>query len=284
MKMSISTHLPRILDTLNRNNINLFSALSLTSVVYNNFGKFLSNKQSYSANNPLLKYQIIILNDKNKTKDVEEKKSLFKREIAELVSRNFKLDGEKVRNYFDNLKEILKSLKYTIVDVEITTRTRALIGVSTSLGRLIFDSGISFDPYMNLPYIPASEIKGIVRSYIEDKLGEQYAEEIFGNEEREGNVNFTDAYPTGSENFLFVPDVITPHYNKKKSEADAEPTPIIHLTIAPKVTFHFLIYYKREDVGKPICDTLPLVIMKGLGARSSVGYSLFELTKVKVVR
>jgi CRISPR-associated protein Cmr6 len=258
--------------------INLFSALSLTSIVYNNFGEFLSNKQSYSANNPLLKYQIIIL------KDVEEKKSLFKREVAELVSRNFKLDGEKVRNYFDSLKEILKSLKYTIVDVEITTRTRALIGVSTSLGKLIFDSGISFDPYMNLPYIPASEIKGIVRSYIEDKLGEQYAEEIFGNEEREGNVNFTDAYPTRSENFLFVPDVITPHYNKKKSEADAEPTPVIHLTIAPKVTFRFLIYYKREDVGKPICDTLPLVIMKGLGARSSVGYSLFELTKVEVVR
>ena len=49
-------------------NINLFSALSLTSVVYNNFGEFLSNNQSYSANNPLLKYQIIIL------KDVEEKK------------------------------------------------------------------------------------------------------------------------------------------------------------------------------------------------------------------
>jgi CRISPR-associated protein Cmr6 len=258
--------------------INLFSTLSLTSVVYNNFGEFLSNNQSYSANNPLLKYRIIIL------KDIEEKKSLFKREVAEIVSRNFKLDGEKVKKYFDNLKEILKSLKYTIVDVEITTRTRALIGVSTSLGKLIFDSGISFDPYMNLPYIPASEIKGIVRSYIEDKLGEQDAEEIFGNEEREGNVNFTDAYPTRSENFLFVPDVITPHYNKKKSEADAEPTPVIHLTIAPKVTFRFLIYYKREDVGKPICDTLPLVIMKGIGARSSVGYSLFELTKVEVVR
>jgi len=258
--------------------INLFSALSLTSVVYNNFGEFLSNNQSYSANNPLLKYRIIIL------KDVEEKRSIFKREIAELVSRNFKLDGEKVRNYFDNLKEVLKSLKYTIVDVEITTRTRALIGVSTSLGKLIFDSGISFDPYMNLPYIPASEIKGIVRSHIEDKLGKQDTEEIFGNEEREGNVNFTDAYPTRSENFLFVPDVITPHYNKKKSEADAQPTPAIHLTIAPKVTFRFLIYYKREDVGKPICDTLPLVIMKGIGARSSVGYSLFELTKVEVVR
>ncbi|MEJ2772189.1 type III-B CRISPR module RAMP protein Cmr6 [Stygiolobus sp. CP859M] len=259
-------------------NVNLFSVLSLTSVVYNNFGEFLSNNHSYSANNPLLKYRIIIL------KDVEEKRSIFKREVAELVSRNFKLDGEKVKKYFDNLKEILKSLKYTIVDVEITTKTRALIGVSTSLGKLIFDSGISFDPYMNLPYIPASEIKGIVRSHIEEKLGEQEAKEIFGDEEREGNVNFTDAYPTRSENFLFVPDVITPHYNKKKSEADAQPTPVIHLTIAPKVTFRFLIYYKREDVGKPICDTLPLVIMKGLGARSSVGYSLFELTKVEVVR
>ena len=259
-------------------NVNLFSALSLTSVVYYNFGEFLSNNQSYSANNPLLKYRFIIL------KDIEEKRSIFKREVAELVSRNFRLDGEKVKKYFDNLKEILKSLKYTIVDVEITTRTRALIGVSTSLGKLIFDSGISFDPYMNLPYIPASEIKGIVRSYIEDKLGEQEAKEIFGDEEREGNVNFTDAYPVKAENFLFVPDVITPHYNKKKSEADAEPTPAIHLTIAPKVTFRFLIYYKREDVGKPICDSIPLVIIRGLGARSSVGYSLFELSKIEVIK
>ncbi|ADX84682.1 type III-B CRISPR module RAMP protein Cmr6 [Saccharolobus islandicus] len=265
-------------------NINLFSAISLTSIVYNNFGEFLSNNQSYSTNNPLLKYHIIILNDKNKTKDVEEKRNIFKREVAELISRNFKLDGEKVRNYFDSLKEVLKSLKYTIVDVEITTRTRALIGVSTSLGKLIFGSGISFDPYMNLPYIPASEIKGIVRSYIEGKLGEQEAEEIFGNEEREGNVNFTDAYPTRSKDFLFVPDVITPHYNGKKSEADAEPRPVIHLTIAPKVTFRFLIYYKREDVGKPICDSMPIILIRGLGARSSVGYSLFELRKIEVIK
>ncbi|MEM4046476.1 MAG: type III-B CRISPR module RAMP protein Cmr6, partial [Metallosphaera sp.] len=39
-----------------------------------------------------------------------------------------------------------------------------------------------------------------------------------------------------------------------------------------------------EDLGKPICDTLPLVVIRGLGARSSVGYSLFELTKVEVIR
>lgn len=265
-------------------NINLFSTLSLTSIIYNNFEEFLSNVQTYSSDNPLLKYNIILLDEKNKSKDIKDKKSLFKKEIAELVSKNFKLKDEKAKEYFDNLRETLKKLRYTVVDVEITTRTRALIGVSTSLGKLIFDSGISFDPYMNLPYIPASEIKGIVRSYIEDRLGEQEAEEIFGDEEREGNVNFTDSYPVKAENFVFVPDVITPHYNMKRSEMDAEPTPIIHLTIAPKVTFRFLIYYKREDLGKPICDTLPFVVIRGLGARSSVGYSLFELTKVEVIR
>ncbi|QXJ31854.1 type III-B CRISPR module RAMP protein Cmr6 [Saccharolobus shibatae] len=265
-------------------NINLFSTLSLTSIVYNNFKEFISknspsNTQTYSttSNLLLLKYKILNLDEK-------EKRSLFKKEIAELVSKNFKLNGEKVKEYFDNLREVLKKLKYTVVDIEITTVTKALIGVSTSLGKLIFDSGISFDPYMNLPYIPASEIKGIVRSYTGDKLGEQEAKEIFGDEEREGNVNFTDAYPVKAENFVFVSDVITPHYNMKRSEMDAEPTPIIHLTIAPKVTFRFLIYYKREDLGKPICDTLPLVVIRGLGARSSVGYSLFELTKVEVIR
>ncbi|MBB5253320.1 type III-B CRISPR module RAMP protein Cmr6 [Sulfurisphaera ohwakuensis] len=263
-------------------NINLFSALSLTSIVYNNLEEFISekshsNSQTYSENNLLIKYKILNLDEK-------EKKNLFKKEIAELISKNFKLKGEEVREFFNNLKGILKSLKYTVVDVEITTRTRALVGVSTSLGKLIFDSGISFDPYMNLPYIPASEIKGIVRSYIEDKLGKQEAKEIFGDEEREGSVNFTDAYPVRAESFVFVPDIITPHYNGKKSEADVEPKPIIYLTIAPKVTFRFLIYYKREDVGKPLCDVLPLVITRGLGARSSVGYSLFELSKIEVIR
>ena len=130
-------------------------------------------------------------------------------------------------------------------------------------------------------------LEGIVKekfAALLHKLGEQEAKEIFGDEEREGNVNFTDAYPVKAENFLFVPDVITPHYNGKKSEAEAEPKPAIHLTIAPKVTFRFLIYYKREDVGKPICDSLPLVIIRGLGARSSVGYSLFELSKIEVIK
>ncbi|QIW24502.1 type III-B CRISPR module RAMP protein Cmr6 [Sulfolobus sp. S-194] len=282
--MCISSYLLRILDILNRNNVNLFSSLSLVSIIYNDFGEFLSKTQAINTSNLLLKYNIIIFDEEDKSKDIEEKRSLFKREIAELVSKNFMLDGEKVKNYFDDLKEILKSLKYTVVDVEMTTKTKTLIGVSTSLGKLIFDSGISFDPYMNLPYIPASEIKGIVRSYIEDKLGKHEAEEIFGNEEREGSVNFTDAYPVRAENFVFVPDVITPHYDKKKSEADAEPKPAIHLTIAPKVTFRFLIYYKREDVGKPICDSLPIVLIRGLGARSSVGYSLFKLGKIEVIK
>ncbi|BCU68735.1 type III-B CRISPR module RAMP protein Cmr6 [Stygiolobus caldivivus] len=283
--MTIHPNLFDILNKLTRiGDINLFSVLSLTSIIYNNFEEFLSNTLTYSLDNPLLKYNVIILDDKNKSKDIKDKKSLFKKEIAELVSKNFKLKDKKAKEYFDNLRETLKTLKYTVVDVEITTRTKALIGVSTSLGKLIFDSGISFDPYMNLPYIPASEIKGIVRSYIEDKLSEQEAEEIFGDEEREGNANFTDAYPVKAENFVFVPDVITPHYNKKRSEMDAEPTPIIHLTIVPKVTFRFLIYYKREDLGKPICYTLPLVVIRGLGARSSVGYSLFELSKVEAIK
>ena len=269
--MKIAKFLPEIFDMLAQGkNVNLFSALNLISIVYNNF-EFYGNGSKYFT-----KY--LAIDDK-----IDKKRSLFKRDIAENVS-NLKLTKKQVNEYFNQLREILRSLKYTVVDVEITTRTKTLIGVSASLGKLIFDSGISFDPYMNLPYIPASEIKGIVRSYIEDMLGEQEAKEIFGDEEREGNVNFTDAYPVNAENFLFVPDVITPHYNKKRSEADAEPTPIIHLTIAPKVTFRFLIYYKREDLGKPVCNTLPLVVIRGLGARSSVGYSLFKLTKVEVVR
>ncbi|BCU67901.1 hypothetical protein HS7_13380 [Sulfolobales archaeon HS-7] len=270
----------RIINELTyKEDVNLFSALSLTSVVYNNinndFKLFISKKRVPNAKYPLLKYSLIIKKDK---------KSLFKRELAELISNNFKLDCERTIKYFNNLKKVLKSLKYLIVDLEITTKTRAIIGVSTSLGKLIFDSGISFDPYMNSPYIPASEIKGIIRSYIEDKFSIQDVNEIFGDTEKEGNVNFTDAYPVRIRNFLFVPDVITPQYNKRKSEADSEPKPIIHLAIAPGVTFRFLIYYKREDVGKRICDTLPSIVTKGLGARTSVGYSLFELTGTEVVR
>ncbi|BFI76510.1 type III-B CRISPR module RAMP protein Cmr6 [Sulfurisphaera ohwakuensis] len=269
--MEIAKFLPEIFDMLAQGkNLNLFSSLNLISIVYNNFN-FYENGSKYFT-----KY--LVIDDK-----IDKKRGLFKRDIAEKVS-NLKLNKELVNEYFNQLREILHSLKYTVIDIEITTRTKALIGVSTSLGKLIFDSGISFDPYMNLPYIPASEIKGIVRSYIEDKLSEQEAKEIFGDEEREGNVNFTDAYPVKAESFVFVPDVITPHYNKKRSEMDAEPTPIIHLTIAPKVTFRFLIYYKREDVGKPVCDTLPFVVIRGLGARSSVGYSLFELSKVEAIK
>ncbi|BDC17370.1 type III-B CRISPR module RAMP protein Cmr6 [Acidianus sp. HS-5] len=281
--MQINQYLIKILEFLDNEenkvslnkNINLFSFLSTTSIIFNMLNVFMSEN---SYNSFLEKYSIIDC-------DIKHKKALMKRKIAESISKYLDKELLKQANaYTDNLKSMLKKLHYTIIDVKIITRTKMLVGVSTSLGKLVFESGISFDPYMNLPYIPASEIKGIIRSYIEDKLGEQEAKEIFGDTEREGSINFTDAYPVRAENFVFVPDVITPHYSKKKSEADAEPTPIIHLTIAPKVTFRFLIYYKREDVGKPVCDTLPIVVIKGLGARSSVGYSLFELTGLEVVR
>ncbi|MDW8044998.1 MAG: type III-B CRISPR module RAMP protein Cmr6 [Nitrososphaerota archaeon] len=130
-----------------------------------------------------------------------------------------------------------------------------------------------------------------------------------------GLVGFTDAYPIkeGEKGYLLYPDVMSPHYKSDTAtELDVLPTPIIYLTIAPGTQFQFYLFYRRErGIGKemrrliiknskdsdlaetPIPDLNELGILdrgllyafyRGVGAKTSVGYSRFEVLSYELVR
>nr|MDO8080273.1 type III-B CRISPR module RAMP protein Cmr6 [Candidatus Freyarchaeota archaeon] len=136
-----------------------------------------------------------------------------------------------------------------------------------------------------------------------------------GSNEGAGLVGFTDAYPVaaGEKGYVVYPDVMSPHYNEQvKTELDVQPIPIVYLSIAPGTVFQFYLLLKRsrgkEDkkreirVGNsenaditekttPKKEELGLLdsavlyaFSRGVGAKTSVGYSTFEVISYESVK
>ncbi|MEM4310905.1 MAG: type III-B CRISPR module RAMP protein Cmr6 [Nitrososphaerales archaeon] len=136
-----------------------------------------------------------------------------------------------------------------------------------------------------------------------------------GEDHSTGLVGFTDAYPIekGEKGYLLYPDVMSPHYTDgTATELDVSPTPIIYLTIAPGTKFQFYLFFRRErgsgekkrkltirdsqdsDLAEtPVQDLTKLGILdlgllyafcRGVGAKTSVGYSRFEILSYETVR
>ena len=260
-----------------------------------------------------------------------------KRKVLETVCKATKtLDKRlnEMNTWLEELKVALVRLGYSVVEVEIKVATRAIIGASEKFGQLPFEVGLCFDPLLNLPFIPASSIKGAIRdAYIrlvakdlqkkgkrEDeayKEAENEADYLFGSAGSEGAhvslVGFTDAYPVGAGDggYLLHPDVLTPHYPRVRTELDVQPTPIVHMVIAPGTTFKFLAFYLKRGSGysmrwEKLAETglvrvlnrsesldprssLMLIramiyaFLRGVGARTAVGYSRFHLVSLNEV-
>ncbi|WP_048051856.1 type III-B CRISPR module RAMP protein Cmr6 [Saccharolobus islandicus] len=215
---------------------------------------------------------------------IEDVYNLKKRQIAELLSISYKPDFSMLRHVINNTKEILEKLKYSFIEVRIKTSSKTFIGISAQFGFTIFESGISFDPIFNAPYIPASEIKGILRSCIEDK-DKELVEKLFGTENNEGLLMITDAFPISAERNTFLPEIITPHYTSNvKQETEVNPNPVILLAIAPGVTFEFLVYYKDQNLDDKekeiIKDLIYKMVKEGIGAKTTLGFSQFTVNRI----
>lgn len=148
--------------------------------------------------------------------------------------------------------------------------------------------------------------KGASIKEVEEKINNE-CNKIFGGmigkTQSVGLIGFTDAYPikTGENNLLLYPDLMTPHYSEKvETELDVKPNPIIYFTIAPKTEFSFFMFYKREREGRKLSlsellenlekDPLGIVdrgllyaFIRGVGAKTAVGYSIFEVLRYEKV-
>ncbi len=201
----------------------------------------------------------LLLKLEDEKRYVEERRRL----LEDVASAKYNLNH--VKEYLETVKDALSANGYGVKVCRIRALSRVLIGVSESFGKIPFEVGFFFDPVMNVPFIPGSSLKGVFRHALKDLLEREYLKEglqpeeaekeaneiteiIFGLEKWSGLVGVTDAYPVelGVGERLFEPDVITPHYQKAKTELDVRPNPVTFLTIAPGTAFEFYIYFNKE--------------------------------------
>ena len=132
-------------------------------------------------------------------------------------------------------KEIIEKLKLNIYECSFEVDYRLKIGAEQS----IYETSIRLHHIYGIPYIPASAIKGVVRSYyilekFANKLEEykdrynKFEEEVlfkdddfkkvFGSQEQEGKIIFFDAFPIKEPNLKV--DIMTPHYGEYYKDRD----------------------------------------------------------------
>jgi len=171
-------------------------------------------------------------------------------------------------------------------------------------GSSVYETDIALHHIYGIPYIPASSIKGVLRTWIifsefnnhEDQAVSKSKEfcEIFGcpsksffNEARQGLVTFFDAFPIKEP--VIEPDIMNPHYPKwysgKKGEKPVDtdkPNPVFFLTVK-HTPFQFLVGSQTWNLkiklfwGKTLGEWLNEALGEhGLGAKTAVGYGYFK--------
>jgi len=216
-------------------------------------------------------------------------------------------DKDKIDDYYLKIKKL--GLNY--FDKSYKTSYRLVIGGEAT----VYETSMRLHHIYGIPYIPASGIKGVVRSYIitekfatelenykdrytkfeeevlfaKDEKGEYIEKEfvdIFGSQDKTGKVTFFDAFPTDKPNLKV--DIMNPHYgdyyddkkNKITPTDTQSPKPINFLTVED-TAFRFLIGAKEElgtftVQGKKIEDWFTEALQNhGLGAKTAVGYGYF---------
>ena len=196
-----------------------------------------------------------------------------------------------------NYKKQIDRLNIKIYDIKLPLDYRLLIGGEQS----IYETSIRLHHIYGIPYIPASAIKGVVRShfiykYFYEKLQEYkdrynlFEQEIlfedndfknyFGIQIQEGKIVFFDAFPISKPTIKV--DIMNPHYGHYYNDGEAptddkNPIPKNFLTVE-NTTFQFLIGFKDEKDENFINLFKEALTEHGIGAKTAVGYGYFKET------
>jgi len=224
----------------------------------NKFARFVENERDYS------KSKFEFFKSGRRGPEYQIQPNYDKIDFKGLVNRNL-----------NSAKTLLGS---HCVDFCKTTNGRLIAGLG---GASVYETNITLHHIYGFPYLPASSIKGVVRSWIIQNIfskngnGEidlKKAEEralksatndskafckIFGcpknsvlKKEQQGKIFFFDAFPTTAPEI--VPDIMNPHYgpyyNGEELPADYHsPIPIFFLTVDKKTEFQFIIGSKDAN-------------------------------------
>ena len=191
-------------------------------------------------------------------------------------------EQKKIDDYYSAIKKL--GLKY--FDKSFSTSYRLVIGGEAT----VYETSIRLHHIYGIPFIPASAIKGVVRSYIisekfgnkeEDALKDDEFVKVFGSQDKAGKVTFFDAFPTSKPTIKV--DIMNPHYgdyysDKKNKVAPTDTmklNPINFLTVE-NTTFEFFIA-SRDEIDKQCISLFEKALKNhGIGGKTAVGYGYFD--------
>lgn len=231
--------------------------------------------------------------------------NLVKSKIKERVEKilDFKIGNISAND--TDYKLIFKNNEYKNFSLK-TTYPGLLVGIgnipmllpilsSSTNGEI--KTGFSFDYVTGLPYIPASTVKGIIRSRIEkyyDTVSNwmknkklkfedgpnSFLNELFGSSKGEANINkrdvFFDAVIRAEGREIFEEDYITPH---KDMYSGVNPIKILKIKEGIEFEFRFLIRdFEICGLSQDHRFELYKAILKelGVGAKTNVGYGFLK--------
>jgi CRISPR-associated protein Cmr6 len=187
-----------------------------------------------------------------------------------------------IDSHMDRVVKALDALGYAaIYDRRLGLMTRLAIHLRSPYTSPL-ELGISWDPYWNLPYIPATSLKGAIRS----SASRTNCLKDLGTLEEASSVVVLDAYPILCPHgrSLVTVDIINPHYReveREVSEVESSPTPLAMLTVASGSAFRIAILATKRK--RPACAEEELsrlvseALRRGIGAKTSLGYGMFNV-------
>lgn len=192
-----------------------------------------------------------------------------------------------------------------IVQTVFKPAWRMVVGLGG--GESVYEVGMTLHHIYGIPYIPASSIKGVLRSYIiQQKFNNSESValkgetddsksfiEIFGTTANQGNITFFDAFPTTEPKLR--PDIMNPHYpdyySGSKAPTDTQNLIPIPFLVVYNTSFQFLLASKKMDIQQELWEfeennekkrlTLAQWLKKslsehGIGAKTAVGYGYMK--------
>ncbi|ACB39509.1 CRISPR-associated RAMP protein, Cmr6 family [Pyrobaculum neutrophilum V24Sta] len=192
---------------------------------------------------------------------------------------------DQVKRYLELVYAAARGAFQNVFKFEFSLETP--LTIHTRWPYLPLEIGIAWHPILNVPYIPASSLKGALRAAAPEPVCDFTKAELFGTAQEEGLLVVFDAYPTGGK--AVRPDVVTPHYREVEgeiAETQASPVPLVFPTVPPGTKFQFMVGILPRDEKREVdykkCemelfDAVKKTLVRGLGAKTAVGYGVFKI-------
>ncbi len=220
----------------------------------------------------------------------EWKFTLYRKNSVEVTA---KFNEPHIKEIAEKHKKQAKILiGQNLIVSKFTPNWRLIVGLG---GASVYETSMTLHHIYGFPYIPASSIKGVLRSFIiaekfnnkeEEALKDDDFVKIFGSPDNQGKALFFDAFPTKAPQIK--PDVMNPHYpewyGKGKPPTDTQsPIPVFFLTVVG-TPFQFLFGSKKmPDIKTKIFWDKTLaqwlndaLTQHGIGAKTAVGYGMMK--------